>query len=112
MSVLRQRSYGFAVLLFLFAAFIIAAGNPAPAYAQGTKSFAWDAPTANADGSTPVDLTGYELAYGTTNTSFPTVVPIGTALTGSIAFAANGTYSVVVRAYDAAGNRSVASNGV
>lgn len=97
---------------FALLALLVALALPELAFAQLSRTFRWEAPTTNADGSTPVDLTGYELAWGTSSSSFPNVKNIGNLLTGSITFPSNGTYFVIARAYDAAGNRSAASNVV
>jgi chitodextrinase len=68
-------------------------------------TFAWDAPTMNADNSTPVDVTGYRLYCRLPTDAYSTFVDVGNTLTGTFTgLTANTLYYCAVRAYDAAAN--------
>ncbi len=85
---------------------------PLEGSAQLTRNFSWNAPTTNADNSTPVDLNGYELVYGSASNQLNNVVNVGNVLSANLTFPASGTYFVAARAYDLAGNRSTNSNTI
>jgi cellulose 1,4-beta-cellobiosidase len=68
-------------------------------------TFAWDAPTTNADNSTPVDVTGYRLYCRLPTDAYSAFVDVGNVLTGTFTgLTANTLYYCAVRAYDAAAN--------
>ncbi len=89
---------------------------PATAAEAGFLDLAWDAPTANADGTPLTDLAGYRVYWGTSagsttppcNTNSTSVGNVTTfRLTG---LAGGTTYSVRVTAVDTSGNESGCSN--
>ena len=84
-----------ALLVFLIAR----VGSPADLI------FAWDPPLVNADGSSPVDVTGYRLYCRLPAEAYSTFVDVGNALTGTFTgLTANTLVYCAVRAYDGAAN--------
>lgn len=83
---------------------------PATSYAVN-KTFSWNAPTLNADGTPLTDLAGYEVAWGSSTRNYSTVRNVNNVLTTVVDLPA-GTYFASVRAYDLSGNRSSYSNEI
>jgi len=75
---------------------------------------AWDAPTANADGTPLTDLAGYKVYYGTTaGGPYGNSRDAGNATTYDLTGLTQGTtYYIVATAYDTSGNESVYSDEV
>jgi hypothetical protein len=89
------------ILLFLcFALAIIASAQSA--------SFAWNANTVTTDPAT--NATGYKLHWGTQSGTYTSVLDAGNNTTATVSGLAAGTYFFAVKAYNAAGSESVASN--
>lgn len=85
----------FAVLLF---AFNVHAGD---------VTLSWDPPSFNEDGSTIINLSGYNLYYGTTSRDYTHNVHIGNVTTYQIANLTDGaTYYMAITAYDSSGSES------
>lgn len=85
------------------------------AQAQGGQiRLTWDAPTSNADGSTPLtDLAGYNAYYWQPSWDRPGRVNVGNQTTYVLTGLTDGqTYHFAVTAYDTAGNESVFSNAL
>jgi hypothetical protein len=93
--------------VFVFAALSIAH----PSAEAVNKSFAWNPPTQNVDGTPLTDLAGYEVAWGTSSRSYPNIRNVGSSTSTIVDFNA-GTYFASVRAYDTSGNRGAYSNEV
>jgi len=76
----------------------------------GMVTLSWDAPTANADGSTPLtDLIGYTVCYGSSNTQLGNCQDVGNVTNVELELPI-GTHYVAVRAYDNWRNESSFSN--
>lgn len=108
----RATIFSLKLLCMIYAVVALYPGH-VEAQSSPAKSFAWAAPLTNADGSTPVDLAGYEISYGVASQSYSANQNVGNVLSSSVTFPKFNTgYFVAVRAYDAAGNKSVYSNEV
>jgi len=84
--------------------------DPDPIPSSGTVQLVWDAPTANADGSSPVvDLAGYTLHYGQLAGALTETANAGT-LTSLELELDFGTWFFAVSARDIWGNESELSN--
>lgn len=75
-----------------------------------TKTFTWQAPTTNMDGSVLEDMDGYRLYCGSKSNSYGTIPIVDTKQTTAIHAFGDGTYYCNVTAYDTSGNES-AFNG-
>jgi len=93
--------------------------EPAPTGGTGGKvTLAWEAPTTNADGSTPLnDLAGYKIFYRNPGQTFDFTRPVATiedsVTPKTVTYTFNlpaGEYYFVVKAYDLSGNESDPSN--
>jgi hypothetical protein len=90
------------------------AGSPPPPVSGAELTIKWQAPTANANGTTPVTpLSGYSVCQGTSATSMPNCVTVGpTVLSYTATALAPGTYYFEVIANGADGLSSVPSSVV
>ncbi len=77
----------------------------------GTATISWTAPTANTDGSSLTDLSGFKVAYGTSSTSLGTVQAVNDAkaTSATVAALASGTWYFAVRAVTSGGVESANS---
>jgi hypothetical protein len=80
----------------------------------GSVTVTWTPPTTRTDGTTMLNLAGYNLYYGTTLGTYPNKIAIsGTSLTSyTVPNLASGTYYVVMTAYDATGLESAQTKAV
>ena len=79
----------------------------------GRISIAWAPPTANVDGSTLTDLSGYRIHYGTESGSYTRALPVDDPMATEYSFeVVSGEYFVAMTALDRDGNESAISNEV
>ncbi|MEY4762398.1 MAG: hypothetical protein RLZZ200_2254 [Pseudomonadota bacterium] len=92
------------------APFSIAVTAPPPVL--GSATLTWSAPSQNTDGSTLVDLTGYNVYYGTSPTSLTNKIVVANAgtTTYTVGSLPSGTYYFAVSAYNVNGIESTPSN--
>lgn len=78
---------------------------------NGTAQISWTPPTANTDGSSLTDLSGYRLSYGTSTAALTNVAQIATAGVSSylVENLSPGTWYFTVKAYTSSGMESAAS---
>ena len=112
----RSRTGSLATVI-MFTLFVTACGGGSGGEANdtgnvGTASLSWTPPTTNTDGTTLLDLAGYNIYYGMVNGSYPNKVVVNTFGVSSylIENLASGTHFFVIRAYDNSGNESADSN--
>ncbi len=83
------------------------------ATATGSATLSWQPPTANSDGSPLTDLAGYRVYWGTTQGSYPNVVPVSAGLaTYVVSNLLPGKYFFVTTAINKGGAESQLSNVV
>jgi hypothetical protein len=91
---------------------IIISLNASVAFAS-VVTLSWDAPTANADGTTLTDLAGYKVYYCTSSGDYSEYIDVGNVLSYMVSDLENGfVYYFAVTAYDTSGNESEYSNDV
>jgi hypothetical protein len=91
---------------------IIISLNASVAFAS-VVALSWNAPTANADGTTLTDLDGYKIYYGTSSGDYSEYIDVGNVLSYMVSDLENGVvYYFAVTAYDTSGNESDHSNDV
>lgn len=78
----------------------------------GSASLAWDAPSANTNGTSLTDLRGYKVHYGPSPGSYTQTVDAGDVTAFTLQNLAPGTYYITVTAYNSAGAESSFSNEV
>lgn len=83
---------------------------PPPPSGTGSIAVSWVAPTSNADGTPLTDLGGYRVQWGQTPGSYSASASVGAGVSSYvIPSLSSGTWYVVVRALDTAGNESLPS---
>lgn len=86
-------------------------GGNAGAVTPGLIVVVWTAPSTNTDGTTPADVAGYRVSYGTDAQHLTQSLDVsGTATTTQISGLGSGTYYVRVQAISATGAASDPSN--
>ena len=88
------------------------AGSGAATAPAGMLIVNWTVPSTNADGSTPIDASGYRVRYGSSAAQLTQSVSVQGASTSNaqISGLASGTYYVSVETLNAAGAASDPSN--
>jgi hypothetical protein len=75
-----------------------------------TATLTWEAPTANADGSTPLnDLAGFKVYSKLGGGAYGTAIDVGNKLTYAFNNLSSGTHTFRVSAYDTSGNESTST---
>jgi hypothetical protein len=75
---------------------------------SGSATLVWDVPTVNTDGSTLVDLAGYKIYYGNSDTDLSLVIDVSGASTTRYVVdkLGSGTYYFAISSYNSAGTES------
>jgi hypothetical protein len=75
---------------------------------SGTATLVWDIPVVNTDGSTLVDLAGYKIYFGNSDSDLSQVIDVANATTTSFVVdkLGSGTYYFAISAYNSAGVES------
>jgi hypothetical protein len=81
------------------------------AFAQ-TAMLSWTAPANNTDGSTPADLSGYKVYFGTSSGTYGAPINVGNVTSYTVTGLGSGTYYFAVTAYNTSGDESGFSNEV